>query len=291
MLMNPLFPLMVLMQLQQHFSFGWTLNIKQRNQIGLLISSSDSWNQHQNNGRGVNSLEDEEVISAAAAVTKETSPLLGLRSLGVDYGLARTGLAVTIGFAPSQLTIIEEVNSTLVIDQIIRYAKSEGASQIILGLPLHKNGTESEQTALTRIFGEKLARKALSVLGKVPVILWDERYTSKEAAARVHAQDPGRFLRGTLDAEAACIILENYYYDDGKGAEEILLDNEVRESCREEYQRYQAEIQREKNAVLEKRDANLLRRQEMLELSRNAQVQSMVNPGVSKPTKKKKKKK
>jgi putative transcription antitermination factor YqgF len=298
--MNLFFLILTLLQLM--FTFGWIGNSRSnsdhrrilRNSYRVceteLFSSPDSWHQHQAAGvKG--SLDDDDVIAAAAAVTKESSPLLGLRSIGVDYGLARTGLAFTIGFAPQQLTIIEEVNATLVVEQVIRYAQSEGASQIILGLPLHKNGTESEQTGLTRTFGNQLARKAMSTLGKVPVILWDERYTSKEAAARVHAQDPGRALRGILDAEAACIILENYYYDDGKGAEEIQLEEDVIEACLGEFKIYKEEFQRQRQAVLEKRDANLQRRQEMLDRSRQVHESAGGPDGLSSTKKKKKKKK
>ena len=278
--------LWILAQLQ--LTTGWILSRKQlgvRKQQNQLLSSSDSWNPQKATGI-IHSLDDNDVISAAATVTKESSPLLGLRSLGVDYGLARTGLAITIGFAPQQLKIIEEENSTRVVDEVIRYAKFEGASQIILGLPLHKNGTESEQTGVTRIFGDLLARKAYSILGKVPVILWDERYTSKEAAARAHAQHPDRALRGTLDAEAACIILENYYFDGGIGAEVIRLDEDVKNSCLEEYHQHEMEIKRQKQAESEKRDANLRRRQERME-----QIQDVVSPSNAKLKKKKKKKK
>ena len=280
--------LLILVQLK--LSSGWISSSEQwgvRKHDNKLFSSSDSWNPHQ--AMEIRSLDDNDVISAAATVTKESSLLLGLRSLGVDYGLARTGLAITIGFAPQQLKIIEEENSTLVVDQIIRYAGLEGASQIILGLPLHKNGTESEQTGVTRIFGDMLARKAYSILGNVPIILWDERYTSKEAAARAHAQNPNRALRGTLDAEAACIILENYYFDGGKGAEEIRLDEDVKNSCLEEYRQHEMEIKIQKQAILEKRDANLRRRQERMKQSQ--QMHDVVAPSHAKLKKKKKKKK
>jgi putative Holliday junction resolvase len=183
--------------------------------------------------------------------------MLGLKSVGVDYGIVRTGIAVTVGYNPKPLETIvvkpelqerkiedddKEVkskiddnrnatflgNKTYVSEQVVNIARREQADQIIVGLPLHSNGTEAEQTIITRLFAAELALHVLKGLGPdVPVYLWDERYTSKEAAARAHSRDPHRYLYGTLDAESASIILEHYYNDNGEGAERVTLDDET----------------------------------------------------------------
>ena len=190
---------------------------------------------------------------AAASFTQDSCQLLGVKSIGVDYGLVKTGVAVTVGYNPEPLEILvwerpprSKVddddkanadnsepppilgNTTQIASQVVQIAKREQASQIILGLPLHKNGTEAEQTNHTRVFAQELAKQTLQHLGpNVPVYLWDERYTSKEAAARAHSKDPNRYLYGTLDSEAACIILEHYYHDNGLGAERVVVEDQA----------------------------------------------------------------
>ncbi|OEU13726.1 ribonuclease H-like protein, partial [Fragilariopsis cylindrus CCMP1102] len=148
--------------------------------------------------------------------------LLGIKSIGVDYGLVRTGIAVTIGFTPQALEVIEEERlekqRSEVATRVVELARREKVDRIVVGLPLHKNGTEADQTKLTRKFAyDHLAKLSLRILGPdVPIFLWDERYTSKEAAARIRsrASDNGGNsgdLYGCLDAESAIIILEHYY--------------------------------------------------------------------------------
>lgn len=172
------------------------------------------------------------IVEAAAAVTKESNKLLGIKSIGVDYGLARTGVAVTVGYSPKPLAIVATPNVTEVAREVVNYCRTERANQVVVGLPLHKNGTEAEQSNITRIFAMELARQSLQRLGpKVRIFLWDERYTSKEAAARAHSADPNRILYGTLDAEAACIILENYYEDNGISAEQVTLPEILQQEC------------------------------------------------------------
>lgn len=114
-----------------------------------------------------------------------------LRSIGVDYGLSRTGIAITTGgYQPRPLTILSGLNNTQQLSScIVDYVLSERATNIVLGLPLHKNGTSSEQSSLTRIFGMELLKEVRRRCGpSVHVHLWDERYTSKEAAARIAAE-------------------------------------------------------------------------------------------------------
>jgi putative Holliday junction resolvase len=235
----------------------------------------------------------QDLVSAAAAVTKETCPLIGIKSLGVDYGLVRTGLAVTVGYAPQPLEIVEESNATVVARHIVQHADSLRVSQIILGLPLHKNGTEAEQTNLTRTFGSQLALQVLQKLGpNVPVLLWDERYTSKEAAARLRTRQSmtRQSLYGTLDAEAACIILETYYNDHGKGAEPIVVrDPQLREQCLEQYQERMRQVREERKAVLDQRESNMNKRQDAMERARRLEEQMRANGTLGVSNKKKRK--
>eukprot|EP00532_Pseudo-nitzschia_australis_P005614 CAMPEP_0168174692 /NCGR_PEP_ID=MMETSP0139_2-20121125/6665_1 /TAXON_ID=44445 /ORGANISM="Pseudo-nitzschia australis, Strain 10249 10 AB" /LENGTH=418 /DNA_ID=CAMNT_0008092911 /DNA_START=121 /DNA_END=1377 /DNA_ORIENTATION=- len=191
---------------------------------------------------------DAELEEAFAQQTREMNPLLGVKSIGVDYGLVRTGVAVTIGYNPEALDVIVtdhpiltddeaekmseeevekeqerrlEIQRSKVTERVIELARRENADRIVVGLPLHKNGTEAHQSGLARKLAcDHLALAVLRTLGPgVSVYMCDERYSSKEAAARIrsHSSQSGRGntgdLYGLLDAESAKIILEQYYDD------------------------------------------------------------------------------
>ena len=230
------------------------------------------------------------LLDAASSVTLEQCRLLGAKSIGVDYGLVRTGVAVTVGYDPKPLAILSGLNNTQVSYEILQFARTEQALRIIVGLPLHKNGTVAEQTNVTLVFAKELARVILTELGpNVPVELWDERYTSKEAAARAHAQDPNRFLYGSLDAEAACIILEHYYNDNGQGRILVPLDNSIRAECLEKYDTKQSlELQRRLNATLEREERIQRRKDTIAQMQR---LEAERGEGIRATKKKKKKKK
>eukprot|EP00586_Coscinodiscus_wailesii_P012053 CAMPEP_0172496372 /NCGR_PEP_ID=MMETSP1066-20121228/86166_1 /TAXON_ID=671091 /ORGANISM="Coscinodiscus wailesii, Strain CCMP2513" /LENGTH=276 /DNA_ID=CAMNT_0013268643 /DNA_START=83 /DNA_END=910 /DNA_ORIENTATION=+ len=178
-------------------------------------------------------------------VVEDTSPpetLSGVKSLGIDYGLVRTGLALSSGYAPHPLTVLinttnpysdndddADANATAssssssslscdddIVPSIIKTCENEKVDQIVLGLPLHKNGTLSTQAEVTIAFATGLTCACYAKFGpEFKLLLWDERYTSKEAAARLsHSKKATKFY-GTqnvvLDAESACLILEHYY--------------------------------------------------------------------------------
>jgi putative transcription antitermination factor YqgF len=233
------------------------------------------------------------LVQGLAGLTQASCLLLGVRSIGVDYGLVRTGLAKTSGYAPEPMEIIVDVNATQVAQRVVQVAQGEGnIDKLIVGLPLHKNGTVAEQTNISTAFAAVLAEASLRTLGPgVAVELWDERYTSKEAAARAHARDPHRFLYGTLDAEAACIILEQYYADNGEGAVLATLpDATVREACRVDYQERQDAVVAQQQASLDERDRVMQRRRDAILRDRQQEQENSEDVGTKKRKKKKKKK-
>ena len=228
------------------------------------------------------------ILQAAADITQESCQMLGIKSVGVDYGLARTGLAVTNGYNPKPLTILSIENATQVCEKVVEICRAEQADRVIVGLPLHKNGTEAEQTNLTRIFAGELATQVMKGLGpNVPVYLFDERYTSKEAAARMHSKNPNSQLYGMLDAEAACIILESYYNDNGIGAEVVTIAPELYDEYERIWQEAKRLEEQRLDAAQKDRDAMLNWRKEAMERDRELEL----NLGSTNNKKKKKKKK
>ena len=210
-------------------------------------------------------------IQIGSTITTDACPLLGIKSLGVDYGLVRTGLAMSVGYEPIPLAIITASNNTTELCQtIIQYAVTYQVQQIVVGLPLHKNGTIAEQTKLTLNFTQQLAIHALSQLGpQVSILLFDERYTSKMAVAREQAKNPKliptQSLYGTLDATAAGIILENYYDDNGIGAHAVALPERIRDACIQQYHGRQSRIKEEQQARMQNEMEKRQRRLDLIE--------------------------
>lgn len=231
---------------------------------------------------------DNEILQAVSSSIQEKNQLLGVRSIGVDYGLMRTGVATTVGYTPTPRAILSNLTNEVLCEEIVRIAAAEAASRIVVGLPLHKNGTIAEQTNLTIAFAEKLAYKSLERLGPhVIVELWDERYTSKEAAARLRSVDPRSSTRGVLDADAAAIILEHYYSENGEGARSVELGDDDREEALSVWHRCRAEENVQAQALLDEREARLAQRQSAIDRDR---LLATNNESTAASKKKKKKK-
>ena len=212
------------------------------------------------------------LLDAAAEVfvSSASSYLVGVRSVGVDFGLVRTGVATTVGYDPLPLTILSRLNETEVIEKVVRFCASEVASRVVVGLPIHKNGTESERSIHTREFATKLACTTYAEFGpSFSVHLWDERYSSKEAAARAMASNSrATDLYGSLDADAACIILEHYYAAAAEGVEVVAVPESLRDVCEMAWQRQRAEGEQARNLVQGRRREGLDARKMAMERAR-----------------------
>ena len=131
---------------------------------------------------------------------------VGTRTLGVDFGLRRTGLALSSGFAPLPLRVVPCEGDSAdgradTAREVARAAAGEGAAQIVLGMPLNSTGGEGEQATVTREFARVLAAAA----APLPVFLWDERFSTFEARGRAATATHG------VDAVAAAVILEEFF--------------------------------------------------------------------------------
>lgn len=262
----------------------------------LLLSHSQNRDDAELSDRSLLPLmsTDQILLQAAADLTTSSSPLVGVtKSVGVDYGLVRTGLAVTVGYEPRPLAIVSNLNNTQLCQHIVQLTEREKAHQIIVGLPFHKNGTEAEQTVITREFASQLKCSVYAHFGpRMPVYLWDERYSSKEAAARIRALNPRANLYKELDADAACIILEYFYQDSGRGAIKVELpqDESIRELVFRAWDKKREEDERKLNELTEMRMSVRERRRAMMEQARMLDDE-MNNPQEGDENQKKRKKK
>lgn len=128
--------------------------------------------------------------------------------LSVDYGDARTGIAVCdkLEFMASPVTVIHERENDRLAVQIAEIAKEKRAEKIVLGLPKNMDGSEGFRAEACRAFGTVLAETA-----KLPVDFQDERLTTVSAHQMLNATDTrGKKRKELVDAVSAVIILEDY---------------------------------------------------------------------------------
>lgn len=131
-----------------------------------------------------------------------------MRIMAIDYGDTRIGLAVSdlLGMLCGEAWTMQEWNMERAAQRIAEEAKSRGVEQLVLGLPKNMDGSEGERAAKSREFRELLIKES-----GLPVTLWDERRSSIEAHAILHANGKKeKAHRKTVDAVAASLILEGY---------------------------------------------------------------------------------
>jgi putative Holliday junction resolvase len=116
-----------------------------------------------------------------------------VKVLGLDYGSARTGVAVSdpTGTLARPVATIERVDEAAGFDKLLALVRSEEPELVVVGLPLTLRGEHGEQARATAAFVERL-RAAV----ETRVELWDERFTS--------------VLAGGDDARAAAHLLSSY---------------------------------------------------------------------------------
>jgi putative Holliday junction resolvase len=130
------------------------------------------------------------------------------RFLAIDYGTKRCGIAVT-----DPLRIIAAGLTTVHPEQLMEfldnYLKEEQVDNIVIGLPLHEDGTKAQ-------LYERVVQVGRQIEKRYPTIkldYWDERYTSRMAKEIIRMSGAKRKKRqdkATVDKVSAGIILQEY---------------------------------------------------------------------------------
>ena len=131
-----------------------------------------------------------------------------MRIMGIDYGDARTGLAVSdaMNILVGEAWTVNQWDANALADEIIRQAVARGVERFVLGLPKNMDGTEGARAEKCREFAALLAGKT-----DIPIVMWDERRSSVEAHAILHANGKKeKKHRQNVDAVAATLILQGY---------------------------------------------------------------------------------
>jgi putative Holliday junction resolvase len=128
--------------------------------------------------------------------------------LAFDFGTRRIGVAVgnTLVRVAHALETIESETSAERFAAIGRLVGEWRPGQLVIGVPLHADGSEHEMTARARRFARQLAGRFA-----LPVAEVDERYTTELAQSTLDARRAGRRGREQRDALAAQIILQSWF--------------------------------------------------------------------------------
>ena len=140
--------------------------------------------------------------------------MLQKRILGVDFGDARTGLALSdiSGFLASGIGTIKSTGFMKTAEEVARVAKEKDAGLIVLGHPINMNGTLGPRSEKAQAFGEKLRE-----LTGLEVVLFDERLSTANAHTMLNITNTrGQKRKSIIDEMSACLILQSYL-DSRKG--------------------------------------------------------------------------
>jgi len=122
-----------------------------------------------------------------------------VKVMALDFGSARTGVAVSdpTGILARPLCVVERAATQAGLAELARLVADEEVERVVVGLPLTLRGTRGEQAAATERFVE-----ALKAAVDVPVVLYDERFTT-DLARQTPSAAPE-------DARAAAHLLSDY---------------------------------------------------------------------------------
>ncbi len=130
------------------------------------------------------------------------------RMLGIDYGRARIGVAVSdeLGMLAHPLETIPAAKIDVAAKRVAEIAREKNVERVVLGMPRHMNGDIGLAAEEVKIFADKLRP-----LLPCEIVLWDERLTTTAAnrALRESGQKTRR-TRGVVDQVAAQMILQGY---------------------------------------------------------------------------------
>lgn len=131
-----------------------------------------------------------------------------MKIMAVDYGDARTGLAVCdrTETLASPVGVLHEKSMAKAAEGIVYASREFKAGLVVIGLPVNMDGTEGPRAKKSRKLGA-----ILEGILDIPVEYWDERSTTKSAEGLLDDTGTyGKKRKELLDAVAATVILESY---------------------------------------------------------------------------------
>jgi putative holliday junction resolvase len=130
------------------------------------------------------------------------------RLLAIDLGEVRVGLALSdpgqVVASPAETLEVPRGQDGPAVDALVGAAERHEAVGLIVGQPKQLDGREGDAARRARWFAERLAART-----GLPVVLWDERFSTTEAERVMLEQDASRAERRTsIDRVAAAVLLQ-----------------------------------------------------------------------------------
>ena len=129
----------------------------------------------------------------------------GGRLLGMDLGSQSIGLALCDAGWSIASPAHTHKRSKFTKDKIVLadFCRQQSVKGLVIGLPLNMDGSESPRSQASRAFARNIA------ILELPILLWDERWSTVAAERAMIAQDMSRAKRAEkIDAHAAALILQ-----------------------------------------------------------------------------------
>lgn len=158
-------------------------------------------------GQSDEPMRSEKILSKPAPTLIETFSQLPARGalIGLDLGTKTIGVAASDPDRrlATSVETIQRKNFSTDASRLLALAAERDAAGFVLGLPLNMDGSDSPRTQSTRAFARNLAPLAL------PLLLWDERWSTAAVERAMIAADVSRAKRATrVDSAAAAFILQ-----------------------------------------------------------------------------------
>lgn len=145
----------------------------------------------------------------------------GMRILSLDVGEKRIGMALSdaLGIIAQQLDTLVRKNEESDFKLIKEILKEKKVAEIVVGFPLNMDGTTGPKAEEIGRFVEKLRGEC-----DIPVKIWDERLTTRQADRLLREADVSRRKRKKLDDKLAAQLILQSYLDSitaGKDVEDV----------------------------------------------------------------------
>ena len=131
-----------------------------------------------------------------------------MRTLGIDYGDARVGVAVSdlLGITAQGVKTIKNTGIKKLLAELKEVIDEYKPEKIVIGLPKNMDGSEGFRAQATREFAKRFEE-----IYDGKIVFWDERLSSMGAKRYLNETNThGKKRKEVLDTVAACIILEGY---------------------------------------------------------------------------------
>ncbi len=132
-----------------------------------------------------------------------------MRIMGIDYGDARVGIAISdpLGYTAQGLkTVYNKVYSKM-MESVVSIAREYNVTKVVIGMPKNMDGTMGFRAEITKDFAADLKNE----LNGIDIVFQDERLTTVQASAFLNVTNTrGKSRKNVIDTVAAEIILQSY---------------------------------------------------------------------------------